>query len=128
MPLSILRPLFVPRCLSAPWVVTVGSRIVLLTLSSSAHCHLHRRCRCSGRCACRAASAVACPLRIITVDSCIVLLILNGMVLAIADDAVEAPAVLCVALLFSCLSTPSLDSVGSCSSTWRAHSHRRRRC
>ena len=30
--------------------------------------------------------------------ACIVLLILNGMVLAIADDAVEAPAVLCVAL------------------------------
>ena len=102
MPLSILRPLFVPRCLSsrlsAPWVVTAGSRIVLLTLSSSAHRLRHRRCRCSGRCACRAASAAACPLRVITVDSCIVLLILNGMVLAIADDAVEAPAVLCVAL------------------------------
>ena len=37
-------------------------------------------------------------LLIVTVDSCIVLLILNGVLLAIDDAAVGAPAVLCVAL------------------------------
>ena len=37
-------------------------------------------------------------LLIVTLDSCIVLLILNGVLLAIDDAAVEASAVLCVAL------------------------------